>query len=148
LISRSSLWTFNDPQFNIPQLIFAKRISGDIASIGIRANPNYPAHCQDIFNNNVKAVAMSSSYTSSTSSPPSLASNPANNSTSSSKRRRKTPSKPLFTPLMQDRQARNKDPYSSTDDSEEFMWEPPNKRFDAYVSSPFSQSHSLRERVV
>src|ERR1700732_2309843 len=38
----------------------------------------------------------------------------------------------MFTPAMQDRQARNKDPYASTDESSDSAWEGQNRKFDVY----------------
>jgi hypothetical protein len=45
-----------------------------------------------------------------------------------------------FTPAMQERQARNKDPYSSSDESSDSAWEGQNKRFDTYDSLFFPPS--------
>jgi hypothetical protein len=53
---------------------------------------------------------------------------------------------------MQERQARNKDPYSSSDESSDSAWEGQHKRFDTYNSMffppfPLFLYGSIREHV-
>ncbi|KAH8687631.1 hypothetical protein BGZ60DRAFT_394071 [Tricladium varicosporioides] len=57
-------------------------------------------------------------------------------------------STPLFTPMMQDRQARNKEPYSSSDDSDSpYPWDSHSK-FDAYGNDSYSSIQLRRDAAV
>lgn len=51
-----------------------------------------------------------------------------------------------FTPAMQDRQARNKDPYSSSDDLDEGSWSNPSRRAVGWVLSRFQSQTSRHSR--
>ncbi|KAF4628122.1 hypothetical protein G7Y89_g10028 [Cudoniella acicularis] len=56
-------------------------------------------------------------------------------------------SSPLFTPMMQDRQARNKDRYSDSDDSDS-PWEGPGSRFDAYGNDSYANVQLRRDAAI
>ncbi|PMD59749.1 uncharacterized protein K444DRAFT_590145 [Hyaloscypha bicolor E] len=54
----------------------------------------------------------------------------------------------MFTPVMQDRQARNKDPYASTDESSDSAWEGQNRKFDVYSRDSFARIQRRREAAI
>jgi len=72
-------------------------------------------------------------------------------SSKSSKSKAKQPrssqdSTPLFTPRMQDAQARNKDSYASS--SEDSPWEGAGRRFDAYGNDSYTNTQLRRAAAV
>ncbi|KAE9375743.1 hypothetical protein N431DRAFT_437248 [Stipitochalara longipes BDJ] len=54
----------------------------------------------------------------------------------------------IFTPAMQDRQARNKDPYASSEESSDSAWEGQNRRFDVYSKDSFARVQRRREAAI
>jgi len=49
---------------------------------------------------------------------------------------------------MQDRQARNKDPYSSSDESSDSAWEGQSRKFDVYGNDTYERVQKRREAAI
>ncbi|KAN0112659.1 hypothetical protein V8E51_005610 [Hyaloscypha variabilis] len=54
----------------------------------------------------------------------------------------------IFTPAMRDRQARNKDPYSSSEESSDSAWEGQSRKVDIYNKDSFVKIQKRREAAI